>query len=186
MKNFSMKVSYKSILLISLSLLLSACQLTSSEIDNKQQTTVVSYSDYYLWLKSFSSTELLLEIKQLKSQLSANDNTIENNVQLESKLLLIYSLPNPAVYQPFKAKALLNKYPLPINTSNETDENLAFMVMLRDQLNSQLHLLSKQEKLETSYLAEQAKKQAEIMLLKKQLAQLKAIEKNISGHGLVN
>ncbi len=133
---------------------------------------------------------MLLEIKQQENRLSSAEHNDYETLQRESKLLLIYSLPNPAVYRPYQAKALLNKFLLPDNASNKaninTDTNLAFMVMLRDQLNSQLHLLSKQTKLEDLFLAEQDKNKAEIIHLKKQLRQLKAIEKNISGHALTN
>jgi len=189
MKNFSMKVIYKISTLIVLLTTLSACQLSpyqeSRRTQSANQTEYLSYSDYYLWLKSLSSAELFIEIKQQKKWLSATEDA-DKKQQAESKSLLIYSLPNPTVYQPYKAKALLNKYPLPKDVSNETDDNLAFMVMLRDQLNSQLHLLSKQKQIETAHLAQQTKKNAEILRLKKQLTQLRAIEKNISGHSLTN
>ena len=162
---------------------LSACQLTAYQAEDINNTTVtVSYSNYYLWLKSLSTAELLLEIKQQKSLLSSMVSYDDKTNQQENKLLLIYSLPNPAVYLPYKAKSLLNKYPLPNNVNNQADDNLAFMVMLRDQLNSQLHLLSKHTKLEATHLTAQANKDDEILRLKKQLAQLKAIEKNISKH----
>jgi hypothetical protein len=182
-----MKVTYKTSMLVALSIMLTACQSTNDKAEHITPVKIeVSYSDYYLWLKSLSSVELLIEIKQQKKQLSSTEKNDEDTLQQESKLLLIYSLPNPVVYQPYKAKVLLNKYPLPDNVSNKSDKNLAFMVMLRDQLNSQLHLLSKQTKIESLHLDEQAKKNAEILHLKKQLTQLKAIEKNISGHALTN
>jgi len=128
-----------------------------------------------------------LEIKQLKNELLSLEKHNSKKFPQESKLLLIYSLPNPAVYRPYQAKSLLNKYPLPENISNKVDNNLAFMVMLRDQLNSQLYLLNKhkkQEEIAATYVAKLSQKDAKILHLKKQLAQLKAIEKSISGHSL--
>ena len=187
MKSFSMKVTYKISIFIALAVMLTACQLTEHQTEQLEPETIeVSYSDYYLWLKSLSSIELLIEVKQQRRLLASHKTNTHNTLQQESKLLLIYSLPNAAVYQPYKAKALLNKYPLPDNVNNKSDRNLAFMVMLRDQLNSQLYLMSKQTKRESLYLSEQTKKNAEILHLKKQLTQLKAIEKNISGHALGN
>lgn len=181
-----MKIIYKVSALTALLVMLNACQLSPAQPEKTNQAATVSYSHYYLWLKTLSTTELFIEVKQLQRMLLSTANNNDKKQQLESKLLLIYSLPNPSIYQPYKAKALLNKYPLPDNTNNVTDSNLAFMVMLRDQLNSQLHLLRKQAQSKADYLADQAKKDVEIERLKKLLAQLKAIEKNISDHSLAN
>jgi len=185
MNNLFMKGIYKTGTLITLLTMLTACHLTPHQAEQLKQSEAISYSSYYLWLKSLSSAELLIEVKQNLKLLSSTIDEIKKQ-QLESKLMLIYSLPNPNVYQPYTAKALLNKYPLPNNVNNETDANLAFMVMLRDQLNSQLHLLSKQVKMKANFLDEKAKQNTEILRLKKQLSQLKAIEKSITGHSLVN
>jgi hypothetical protein len=138
-----------------------------------------------MWLKTLSSAELLIEIQLQKESLSAIAANKKNQSTHQNKLLLIYSLPNPAVYQPYKAKTLLNNYPLTKNINNQNDTNLVFMVMLRDQLNSQLFLLDKQEKLiEQQHQTQKRHDQQaiEIVRLKKQIAQLKAIEKNINNH----
>ena len=183
----TIKNAYEISLITSLLLLLSACQLIPNDASSDAQKhnhtfEKISYSDYYLWLKTLSSAELLIEVKEQQKAFALVDVPQRNHSRHQSKLLLIYSLPNPIVYQPYKAKTLLNSYHLPNNANSQTDANLVFMVMLRDQLNNQLHLLNEQVLLTKKHQQSQEAQTAEIDHLKKQLSQLKAIEKNINNH----
>jgi hypothetical protein len=135
------KQSFSSAIIILLASLSSACQMTDPVTDTKTETTdhSVKYSQYYLWLKTLSNKQLLLEEHK---QLDLMTSQLNDKAVSQGKLILIYSLPNISFYQPYKAKRLLNEHLLASNNMNK--ENLAFTMLLRDQLNTQLHLLEKE------------------------------------------
>jgi len=162
--------------------LLSACQLTPLEV-NDNSVKRVSYSQYYLWLKTLDNNQILAE--ELKQKSLKADSSQEANSPSHSKLILIYSLPNTSLHQPYKAKRLLNEYLL--TGDNNSKEDAAFTLLLRDQLNSQLHLLEKQNATdkecnqqfdEHHLIIEQLQKQLD--RVNQQLMLLKQIDQNIN------
>jgi len=177
---------------IMLTTFLSACQLTPPEV-NDNPVKRASYSQYYLWLKTLDNNQILAEEGKQKS-LKA-DSSQEANSPSQSKLILIYSLSNTSLHQPYKAKRLLNEYLL--TSGNNSDENVAFTILLRDQLNSQLHLLEKQNATdkecnkqldEHHLLIEQLQKQLDqtnkqLNQVNQQLMLLKQIDQNINERG---
>jgi len=182
---------------IMLTTFLSACQLTPPEV-NDNPVKRASYSQYYLWLKTLDNNQILAEeVKQksLKAAHSQQAHSQEANSLSQSKLILIYSLSNTSLHQPYKAKRLLNEYLL--TSGNNSDENVAFTILLRDQLNSQLHLLEKQNATdkecnkqldEHHLLIEQLQKQLnqtnkQLNQVNQQLMLLKQIDQNINERG---
>jgi hypothetical protein len=182
-------------ILLFLTIASTGCQLLS-----QSQTLTTSYGQYYLWLKSLNREELQQEIIQQKRNLSLN------NTDAELHLLLIHALPNSPIHNPYTAKALLNTFQLQYISSRYNSENLAFITMLRDQLNEQLLTLEKlsntlktgkenqviqsllhrennEQKLVQSELKKdnQLYKQS-IKRLKQQIIQLKKIEQTINNH----
>ncbi|PKG83740.1 hypothetical protein CXF85_09535 [Colwellia sp. 75C3] len=169
------------ILLVSLS---SACQVTAPVTETKTETShdSVKYSQYYLWLKTLNNKQLLLEEKQ---QYVLMTNQLKDKAFSQGKLILIYSLPNPVIYQPYKAKRLLNEHLLTSNILSK--ENLAFTMLLRDQLNTQLHLLEKQALSEQGFTKQSDEHHKIIEQLNQQLNHanqqlmlLKQIDQNIN------
>jgi len=167
---------------IMMTTLLSACQLTPLEV-NENSVKRVSYSQYYLWLKTLDNNQILAE--ELKQKSLKADSSQEANSPSHSKLILIYSLPNTSLHQPYKAKRLLNEYLL--TGDNNSKEDAAFTLLLRDQLNSQLHLLEKQNATdkecnqqfdEHHLIIEQLQKQLD--RVNQQLMLLKQIDQNIN------
>ena len=67
-------------------------------------------------------------------------------------LVLIYSLPNAPIHNPYTAKARLNAYGLPMESNLLlSNDDVAFFTMLRDQLNEQLLILQQLSELETQH-----------------------------------
>jgi hypothetical protein len=173
----------KSLFIILLLLALSGCQLLDDSKSNK-----VDFSHYYLWIKNLNDNEIEEEITQQKS------NKQLNHPQADVKLIMLHSLPNSPIHNPYTAKAKLNDYPLEpyIETIFSTTE-LAFIVMLKDQLNQQLLLLKQISNYKGVY--KQAKKinssqqlkinqlNEQIDQLNEKIIQLKKIEKTISKRG---
>jgi hypothetical protein len=155
---------------------LSGCELLA---DSKNAS--VNFSHYYLWIKSLSDEELDQEIIQQKN------NKQSGTIQADVQLIMLYSLPNSPLHNPYTAKTMLNIYPLtPHIDTTFSATDLAFVVMLKDQLNQQLLLLEKLSNFEGVYL--QAKKvnsvqQVKINQLNQQIIQLKKIEKTLSKRG---
>lgn len=162
---------------------LSGCQLLGSASDDR-----VDFSHYYLWIKTLNNEEITQEIALQQSDKESGYG--KANV----RLIMLYSLPNSPIHNPYTAKTLLNDYPLPPyqNTSLSTSD-LAFIVMLKDQLNQQLLLLKQITNYKGAY--QQAKKvntvqqvkvnqlNMQIEQLNKQIIQLKKIERTISERG---
>jgi hypothetical protein len=126
-------------LIILLASLSSACQITAPTTKTEATHASAKYSQYYLWLKTLTNTQLLQEEQKQHSLMT--DELNGKNLR-QGKLILIYSLPSPTLHQPYKAKRLLNEHLLTSN--NMSKDNLAFTMLLRDQLNIQLYLLEKQ------------------------------------------
>jgi hypothetical protein len=169
--------------IILLANLSSACQITAPVTDITQNS--VKYSQYYLGLKNLNNKQLLLEEHKQHTLMA---DQLKDKALSQGKLILIYSLPNPIVYQPYKAKRLLNEHLLASNTLGK--ENLAFTVLLRDQLNNQLHLLEKIT-LSEQNLIKQSNTQHKIIEqlnqqlehVNQQLMLLKQIDQNINERG---
>jgi hypothetical protein len=155
---------------------LSACQSLGESKDKK-----TDFSYYYLWIKNLNNSELKQEVILQKS------NKKLGYAKADIQLIMLYSLPNSPIYNPYTAKALLNDYPLaPYIETTFSSTDIAFIVMLKDQLNQQLLLLEKLTNFKGVY--QQSKQvntaqQLKINQLNKQIIQLKKIEKTISKRG---
>lgn len=147
---------------------LSGCQMAP------QAQTSFSYSQYYLWLKTLTNEELADESTLQKQTLNEQDNQ-----QTKIKLLLLHTLPNSPVYQPYKAKTLLNQVPLSASQFN-SEHNLAFMLLIKDLLNNQLLLIEKHQRQTDKDKQAISQYEQQINLLKQQLEQLKKIEQSIN------
>jgi hypothetical protein len=176
------------LLLTSLS---TACQITEPTVITHDENTSadinnsIEYSQYYLTLKTLNNKQLLSEEKKLLSLMS---NQLDAKTLNQGKLILLYSLPNPGVYKPYKAKSLLNEHLLISN--NMGQGNLAFIMLLRYQLNIKLRLLEKQARSDKEYPEQREKNNITIEQLNqqlkhvnKQLILLKEIDKNINERG---
>ncbi len=174
-------------LIMLLTSLSTACQviapLTNTITDSDSDS--VKYSQYYLWLKTLNNKQLLLEERKQHSLMTSQLKDIALN---QGKLILIYSLPNPTLNQPYKAKRLLNEHLLASNKMSKN--NLAFTMLLRDQLNIQLHLLEKQARSEQDFTKQSDEHHVKIEQLNQQLNHvnqqlmlLKQIDQNINERG---
>jgi hypothetical protein len=176
------------LLLTSLS---TACQVTEptavthNENTDADTNNSIEYSQYYLTLKTLNNKQLLLEEKKLLALMS---KPLNDKTPIQGKLILLYSLPNPGLYHPYKAKSLLNEHLLASN--NMGQDNLAFIMLLRDQLNIQLRLLEKQARSDKEYNEQNDKNNLTIEHLNqqldhvnKQLILLKKIDQNINERG---
>jgi hypothetical protein len=181
------KQSFSIAIIILLASLSSACQMTDPVTDTKTETTdhSVKYSQYYLWLKTLSNKQLLLEEHK---QLDLMTSQLNDKAVSQGKLILIYSLPNILFYQPYKAKRLLNEHLLASNNMNK--ENLAFTMLLRDQLNTQLHLLEKEALFKQDFTKQSnehhtiiEKLNLQLNHVNQQLILLKQIDQNINDRG---
>ncbi|PKH85394.1 hypothetical protein [Colwellia sp. Bg11-28] len=176
-------------LILLLTSLSTACQVTEPTVITHNEKTItnnsVEYSQYYLTLKTLNNKQLMSEEKKLQSLMT---NQLNDKTLSQSKLILLYSLPNPGLYQPYKAKSLLNEHLLASNEMSQS--NLAFIMLLRDQLNIQLRLLEKQSLSDKEYNEQNDKHNVTIEQLNqqlehvnKQLILLKKIDKNINERG---
>ena len=175
----------KSYLFFSLCVLfLSGCQ---GIYKSQASINTSNYGSYYLWIKSLSTDELNAEI-QLQQEQSK-----QGNEQAEMQLLILHSLPNSPIHNPYTAKSKLNQHELVYDSPKFNVTDFAFIVMLKDQLNQQLLVLNKlilNEKfsLETQKQVELQQQSIELLenqskKLKEQIKQLKNIERSINEHG---
>jgi hypothetical protein len=172
-----------SLLIFVLLFALSGCQLLDrlESHDVESNSIRVDFSHYYLWIKSLNDDEVVQEIIQQKS------NKESNYAQADVQLIMLYSLPTSPIHNPYTAKTRLNDYSLaPYSETVFSATDLAFIVMLKDQLNQQLLLLEKISNYKGAY--KQSKKlnitqQLKIDQLNEQIIQLKKIEKTISKRG---
>ena len=167
-------------------LLSTGCQI----LPQPQQTTTHNtsyYGGYYMWIKSLSEDELRAEV------LLQQENSKLGNELAETHLLLLYSLPNSPIHNPYTAKSKLNQKQVQLDETEINSTDLAFIVMLKDQLNQQLLILNKlilneradektQKKLEQQQHSIELL-EAKSLKLQQQIQQLKNIEKNINNHG---
>jgi len=181
------KQCFSIIFIILLAHLSSACQMSSPATEAKTDTNhnSVQYSQYYLWLKKLNNKELLQEEHKQRSIIASE---YKDKSLSQGKLILIYSLPTPGLHQPYKAKRLLNEHLLTSN--NLSKDNLAFTMLLRDQLNTLLHLLEKQALSEQNFIKQSKEHHGKIKLLNQQLDHvnqqlmlLKQIDQNINERG---
>ncbi len=168
--------------------LLSACQLTEKKSSNVQPH-FLRYSQYYLWLKTLTNEQVIAEEAEQKSLMaSQSQENSSNELLAQSKLILIYSLANTPLHQPYKSKRLLNDYLLTNDVKN--NENLAFSMFLREHLNTQLKLHEKLEaqkkefnKRDDDYHALIKQLQQQLDQVNQQLILLKRIDQNINERG---
>ena len=148
----------------------------------------VNYNHYYLWIKSLNDEEVVQEISRQKN------NKLSGVAQADIHLIMLFSLPNSPVHNPYTAKTQLNDYQLePYEETIFSTTDLAFVVMLKDQLNQQLLILEELNNYKGAYkqskkmIAEQqveiSEAQKIITQLNQKIIQLKKIEKAISEHG---
>jgi hypothetical protein len=170
------------LIIFTFSFLLSGCQV----LTNANKDTV-GFTHYYLWIKSLNDEEIIQEIKHQKS------NKELGLVKTDIQLIMLHSLPNSPIHNPYTAKTKLNDYQLGPNEEtvfNTTD--LAFVVMLKDQLNQQLLILESLNNYKGAYTqsnhlidtqqSDIALAKQKISQLNKKIIQLKKIEKAISKH----
>jgi len=164
-----------------------ACQLTAplTNPTTNLKSNSVKYSQYYLWLKTLSDEQLLLEEQKQASLMSSQ---LDDKTVSQGKLILLYSLPSPLLHKPYKAKRLLNEHLLVSN--NMSQDNVAFTMLLRDQLNSQLNLLAKQAQADNAFSKQHDENNAiieqltqQVNLVNQQLLLLKKIDQNINKRG---
>ena len=173
-------VNLKNLLFPLFLLLLSGCELIPSPITNKPATVEIlpgnfNYQQYYLAIKSMPVNVLQQEADSLKSQ---TNSTVD-----EIKLALLYCLPNSPIHNPYNAKAILNKFTDKQSNVTFSQDNQAFLVLLKDLLNQQLFVFDKYNKKsqnQTSTIAELAE---QVQLLQAQIEQLKKIETSLNNRG---
>ena len=191
-KKLNKQYTTSKLLLVSVCLALSACQLTSQQTPSSiMVTNTVNYNQYYLALKNLSEAELLVEIKQQKLKKS------QGSIEAEINLLLLHSLPNSPIHNAFNAKSQLNEQ-LKVHSNYQfSPADRAFITLLKDQLNQQLYLFQQvinqgltNDKQVEQHQVEKIKQQkviteleSKVAQLTKQITQLKKIEKTINSHG---
>ena len=163
--------------------------------------SIPTYGDYYLWLKTLSNDELLQEVEQQRREQENYSSDADIHI------MLLHSLPESPIYNPYEAKSILNELQLQYIQSRYNPTNLSLITLLRDLLNEQLLTIQKQNDITVQYknnkkilVALQKKvlkkdkellKNSKVMFtlikdnefLKEQINQLQSIEKNISEHG---
>lgn len=180
------------------SLIFSGCVITQSS--NNESANLAAY---YLWLTQLTPEQLEQEFN-LQKERSANE---KSNAKLP--LAILYSYPEASFHNPYTAKSILNQYTTPNNESINNSivhlpaEDLAFLSMLKEQLNQQLlalqsivgkeqkiHLMSqkiKQQSKANEVLKNTIKEhKLKLATLKEQLAQLKTIENEINKRGVID
>jgi len=176
--------SFKLLLSVFAALLLSACQINDQfSLERSASEPQIDYGQYYLYIQSLSDSELVNEINQQKLNKSNETGNADQH------LLLLFSLPNSPIHNPYTAKSLLNSHQRN-NVSVNDKADRAFMALLKDQLNQQLFLFQKLISEELQQEQQQKKQTDTILVLKEKVAQLeeqilqlKSIEKNINEHG---
>lgn len=180
------------------SLILSGCVITQ---DSSNQSA--NLAAYYLWLTQLTPEQLEQEFN-LQKERSANEKS-----SAKLPLAILYSYPEASFHNPYTAKSILNQYTTPNSESINNSivhlpaEDLAFLSMLKEQLNQQLlalqsivgkeqkiHLMSqkiKQQSKANEVLKNTIKEhKLKLTTLKEQLAQLKTIENEINKRGVID
>ncbi len=181
------KKTWRVIAILAFLMTASACNVTeppAASVSITNETT--QFSQYYLWLKTLTDEQIFIEEDKQNALLNAQQVTVQ--IAAQSKLILIYSLSTGVLHQPYKAKRLLNEFLLA--GSSMSQENLAFTMLLRDQLNIQLKLREKHNKANKDFIKQSDEHHANIEQLEQQLKQvnqqlilLKKIDQNINQRG---
>lgn len=169
------------LLLIVVIFTISGCGLPTA-LQSEKQVQYISLSQYYSWIKG-------LEPEQLASEITLQQNRKAKQHQDASLyLLLLHSLPSSTIHNPYTAKSMLNngefnQYIYSTVSSND----LAFVTMLRDQLNQQLLLLQAQQQNDNQASTQISKLKMQLTMhqqamqsLEEKLNQLKSIERQLS------
>ncbi|REL25616.1 hypothetical protein DXX93_02995 [Thalassotalea euphylliae] len=182
-----MKVTHL-ILLIALTQLLQGCSLflpppaSTPVITAQPLAAKPNLSAYYQWLKG-------LEAEQLASETALQQQRKSEQVpDADLFLLLLRSLPSSPIHNPYTAKAMLNQGDFnQYIYAHVSAADLAFVTMLRDQLNQQLLLLQANKQNVTQSQQEIAKLTLKLAMyqeantsLTEKLEQLKAIEAQLN------
>lgn len=179
------------ILIISASLCLGACQNTTNSPSKVVALNTVNFGQYYLALKNLSDTELESEIKQQRLKKE------EGSIEAEINLILLHSLPNSPTHNVYSAKSQLNEQLKLHKNYYLSSDDQAFIRLLKDQLNQQLYLfqqvinqqlehdeqMSKNRINEKKLLNKIAALELTVAQLTDKIIQLKNIEQTISEHG---
>ena len=173
-------VNLKNLLFPLFLLLLSGCELIHSPITNKPATVEIlpgnfNYQQYYLAIKSMPANVLQQEADSLKNQ---TNSTVD-----EIKLALLYCLPNSPIHNPYNAKAILNKFTDKQSKVTFSQDNQAFLVLLKDLLNQQLFVFDKYNKKSQNQTSTIAELVEQVQLLQAQIEQLKKIETSLNNRG---
>lgn len=167
--------------IVLLFILLAGCQTVpkkQASASHSESNSESKYSHYYLTIKALDD----LEVEQEVARQQVNKKSVD--IAQMMQWIILYSLPNSPEHNPYTAKAQLNRLSLSLdNTPPFSTADLAFFVMLKDQLNQQLLQLEKIKNYKGAY--QQSKKvlttqQQQINQLEQQLSQLKKIEQTIS------
>jgi hypothetical protein len=178
-------LTYLSITLVVI--LSSACQLLEPKTAEnhpkikEEPTNTLNYAQYYLRLQQLSEGELLAEIYQQKIAIESG------SIEAKVNLILIYSLPQSPTHSAYKAKSSLNQFFQHYPEYQFSNNDLAFISLLKDQLNMQLSLFKQlvdQEINQEKQYDEAIELTKKVTQLQEQIIQLKRIEKNINGHGM--
>ena len=166
-------------------LLLSGCELTGQQksplppagVNQAGQVSRINFSRYYLSLKSLNPVELLDEIERIKQQQQENEVSakpiIEKETNSEIYLLLLKSLPSSPIYNPYNAKDQLNQLPEKVfSLGYLSNEDLALLLLLKDQLNEQLFAQERITALEQEQALSQQKYNFQLGDLQSSLTQL--------------
>jgi len=183
-------------LLVAIFIVITGCQTTQ-----KPPVRTPTYGDYYLWIKTLNNDELLLEVEQQRQKQEGHSSDADIHI------MLLHTLPESPIYNPYEAKSRLNELELQYIQSRYNPTNLSLITLLRDLLNEQLLTIQKHDEINVQYknnkkiLARMQQKvgiqnkstlkqnkqiaelKQQIKTLKEQLTQLQNIEKNISEHG---
>ncbi|REL30683.1 hypothetical protein DXX94_08130 [Thalassotalea euphylliae] len=142
----------------------------------------LNLSGYYQWLKGLEPEQLASEVALQQSRKT------QDNPDADLFLLLLRSLPSTSIHNPYTAKAMLNQGEFnQYIYANVSPADLAFVTMLRDQLNQQLLLIQANEKTMEQSQQEIAKLTVKLAMyqqantsLNEKLEQLKAIEAQLN------
>ncbi|MGB0936155.1 MAG: hypothetical protein ACPGTQ_01790 [Colwellia sp.] len=191
MKNHNNNNVFKTAIAFISVMLISGCQLTSetgaqvSNLNHSQSDgnqVCIDYGYYYSSLRSLSTSELLEEVETQKQALSSSQH------EARMKIALLYSLPKSPIYNVYSAKTVLNKHTQSLTKENIGAHNLAFLSLLKDQLNQQIKLIASNNVIDELLLDNEVKSneiqalEFEVAGLLKKIEQLRKIEKVISSH----
>jgi hypothetical protein len=181
--------------IIALITILGGCELLKfNDSPTNTESNNINYTQYYLLLSELNDEEITEHayqhqlISQDKQELTLQ-NEVYNRLNTEQQLksVMLFSLPDSPIYNPFTAKSKLNQLSLKdLNALHLTDADFAFFNMLKTQLNQQILLLNQlSAEKNAHHLIKKTyqQKQHQYQELQQQIIQLKKIESNINEHG---